>query len=283
MADFPGRLTEDNFRPIALYYIGPSGALRYYPATGEMQRTATGLSSAISGDLSEVVGPGGNSERATIWTTPYRDETRKGLVVTAYTPVYVANEYRGAIGVDLSIERLIDQTNMVRPTPTGFAFYVDDGGQVLETLAYDLVTMARADPNNTAFHQVIEEMLAGQSDVARVRLGSREMFVAYAPLAMSAGASPWPRPSTKSPARPPASPPPSTMKPIAPSASSSSPCSSSSSLPSVVPHGLTAASSFSPSMRWSAAPGPSPPATSTPPSPSAPTMNSATLRHRSTG
>ncbi len=182
MADFPGRLTEDNFRPIALYYIGPSGALRYYPATGEMQRTATGLSSAISGDLSEVVGPGGNSERATIWTTPYRDETRKGLVVTAYTPVYVANEYRGAIGVDLSIERLIDQTNMVRPTPTGFAFYVDDGGQVLETLAYDLVTMARADPNNTAFHQVIEEMLAGQSDVARVRLGSREMFVAYAPL-----------------------------------------------------------------------------------------------------
>ncbi|MBE0609028.1 MAG: GAF domain-containing protein [Dehalococcoidia bacterium] len=182
MADFPGRLTEDNFRPIAVYYIGPSGALRYYPATGEMQRTAAGLSSAISGDLSDLAGPAGNPERATIWTTPYRDETRKSLVVTAYTPVYVANEYRGAIGVDLSIERLIDQINLVRPTPTGFAFYIDGDGQFLQTLAYDLVTMAREDPNNAAFHQVIEEMLAGQSDVARVRLGSREMFVAYAPL-----------------------------------------------------------------------------------------------------
>ncbi|NJD65499.1 MAG: GAF domain-containing protein [Chloroflexi bacterium] len=182
MADFPGRLTEDNFRPIALYYIGPSGALRHYPATGEMQRTASGLSSAITGDLSDVVGPAGNPERATIWTTPYRDETRKGLVVTAYTPVYVANEYRGAIGVDLSIERLIDQINLVRPTPTGFAFYIDDDGNVLRTLAYDLVALAREDPNNAAFHQVIEEMVAGQSDVARVRLGSREMFVAYAPL-----------------------------------------------------------------------------------------------------
>jgi len=199
MADFPGRLTEDNFRPVAVYYIGPSGALRYYPATGEMQRTATGLSSAISGDLSDAVGPAGNPERATIWTTPYRDETRNGLVVTAYTPVYVANDYRGAIGVDLSIERLIDQINLVRPTPTGFAFYIDEDGNVLHTLAYDLVALGREDPNNAAFHQVIEEMLAGQSDVARVRLGSREMFVAYAPLSDVGGSFAMVLPSTRSP------------------------------------------------------------------------------------
>ena len=182
MADFPGRLTEDNFRPIAVYYIGPSGALRYYPATGEMQRTGSGPSSALSGDLTAAVGPAQNPGRATIWTTPYLDEARTGLVVTAYTPVYSANDYRGAIGVDISIDRLIDQINQVRPTPTGFAFYIDDEGNFLHTLAYDLVTMAREDPANAAFHQVIEEMVAGKSDVARVRLGSREMFVAYAPM-----------------------------------------------------------------------------------------------------
>ncbi len=182
MADFPGRLTEDNFRPIAVYYIGPSGALRHYPATGEIHRTAAGLSTSVSLDLATRVGPEQNPERATIWTTPYQDEASKGLVVTAYTPVYFANEFRGVIGVDLSIDRLIDQINMVRPTPTGFAFYIDGDGQVLRTNAFDLIGMARDDPENLAFHRVVEEMLNGQSDVARVRLGSREMFVAYAPL-----------------------------------------------------------------------------------------------------
>lgn len=187
MADFPGRLTEDNFRPIAVYYIGPSGALRHYPATGELQRTASGLSTSVSLDLSERVGPANNPERATVWTTPYQDEVSKGLVVTAYTPVYFANEFRGVIGVDLSIDRLIDQINMVRPTPTGFAFYIDGDGQVLRTNAFDLIGMAREDPENLAFHRVVEEMLSGQSDVARVRLGSREMFVAYAPLSEVGG------------------------------------------------------------------------------------------------
>lgn len=187
MADFPGRLTEDNFRPIAVYYIGPSGALRHYPATGELQRTAGGLSTSVSLDLSERVGPANNPERATVWTTPYQDEVSKGLVVTAYTPVYFANEFRGVIGVDLSIDRLIDQINMVRPTPTGFAFYIDGDGQVLRTNAFDLIGMAREDPENLAFHRVVEEMLSGQSDVARVRLGSREMFVAYAPLSEVGG------------------------------------------------------------------------------------------------
>lgn len=187
MADFPGRLTEDNFRPIAVYYIGPSGALRHYPATGELQRTAGGLSTSVSLDLSERVGPANNPERATVWTTPYQDEVSKGLVVTAYTPVYFANEFRGVIGVDLSIDRLIDQINMVRPTPTGFAFYIDSDGQVLRTNAFDLIGMAREDPENLAFHRVVEEMLSGQSDVARVRLGSREMFVAYAPLSEVGG------------------------------------------------------------------------------------------------
>lgn len=187
MADFPGRLTEDNFRPIAVYYIGPSGALRHYPATGELQRVASGLSTSVSVDLATRVGPEQNPARSTVWTTPYQDEVSKSLVVTAYTPVYFANEFRGVIGVDLSIDRLIDQINMVRPTPTGFAFYIDGDGQVLRTNAFDLVEMARDDPENLAFHRVVEEMLAGQSDVARVRLGSREMFVAYAPLSEVGG------------------------------------------------------------------------------------------------
>lgn len=183
MADFPGRLTEDNFRPIAVYYIGPSGALRYYPATGELRRSAAaGLTAGLSLDLAVVLGPESNPGRETVWTRPYHDEARQGLVITAYTPVYSANEYRGAIGVDLSIDRLIDQVDLVRPTPTGFAFYIDGDGQVLRTRAYDLIVMSMEDPENVAFHQVIEEMLAGGSDVARVRLGSREMFVAFAPL-----------------------------------------------------------------------------------------------------
>ena len=178
MTDYPGRLTEDDFRPIAIYFVGPSGARRFFPPAGDMLRAEAGAML----DLNAIAGPSANPSRKSVWSAPYRDEARQTLVISAYTPVYTESGYSGVIGVDLSIARLVDQINSLRPTASGFAFYVDRDGKVLETNAYQLIEAAMAEAGDGGFPAVVREMLAGRAGVDRVVLGGREMFVAYAPF-----------------------------------------------------------------------------------------------------
>ncbi len=178
MTDYPGRLTADDFRPIAIYFVGPSGARRYFPATGDMLRAEA----AVTRDLNAIAGPAANPSRKSVWSAPYRDEARQTLVISAYTPVYAESGYLGVIGVDLSIARLVDQINSLRPTASGFAFYMDRDGNVLQTEASRLIEAALSEPGDGGFPGVASDMLAGRAGVDRVVLGGREMFVAYAPF-----------------------------------------------------------------------------------------------------
>ena len=182
MADFPGRLTDYSFRPIAVYFIGVTGATRYYPGNSDLvERLAQARQEDIAGlmaSLSRAENPGGR----TVWTSPYDDQAGRGLVITAYTPVYRGEELRGAIGVDVSIARLIQQIDLIRPTESGFAFYLDEDGNMLRTASFDVIQGELAGGRNPALAQAITDMNSGRTGVARFEIGERELFIAYAPL-----------------------------------------------------------------------------------------------------
>lgn len=178
--NFEGRMIEEAFRPIAIFYLSLRGVTRYYPPTGQILAAQTTLDE-IDG-LHGLLGPQKNPQRKTIWTPPYQDEAGRGLVLTAYTPVYEGDQYRGIMGVDVSIDRLTEQVNQIRPTPGGFAFYIDKEGGFLRTERVDLVTAQSNEQVNPAFHRVVTDMTAGKTGVARVELDGREMFVAFTPL-----------------------------------------------------------------------------------------------------
>jgi hypothetical protein len=81
-----------NFDAVAMYFDGVSGVTRYYPAVGLADRVRPDASTA---DEMRRTGPVGNPARKTLWSTPYNDKPGQGLIVTARTPVYDGDEFRG--------------------------------------------------------------------------------------------------------------------------------------------------------------------------------------------
>jgi PAS domain S-box-containing protein len=170
-----------NFDPNAIGFIGANGTGRYYPPRGIHELIPPDLD--ISGLLLRA-GPSENPMRTTTWTRPYEDAIGQGLVVTAESPVYEGDTYRGVIQVDLLIEDLIIQIDSVHPTPGGFAFYVDTEGELLRTDAFDRLTLESA--ANADLAGVLNMMSVANVEpepvVERATLGGDDYFIAFAPM-----------------------------------------------------------------------------------------------------
>ncbi len=179
-AIFPA-LLANNPDAAAIYYIGDSGLTRYYPAVGLQSRVRDGLPD-IDGDVRSQLGPAANPDAGPVWTAPYRDEGGQGLVVTTYTPVYEGGEYRGVIGVDLSLARLLARADQTKITPGSYAFVIDRNGELLPSEAIDIVQAEAGNRGNREFARTLAAMRNGEIGVDRVRIADEEMFVGYAPL-----------------------------------------------------------------------------------------------------
>lgn len=178
--DYEGRLIQEAFRPIAIFYTSVDGVTRYFPpSAGVLQSPAT--IDEINA-LNQRIGPPRNPNGLTRWTPPYDDEAGRGLVLTAYTPVYDETGFRGSIGVDVSLAQLTLQVEAIKPTPEGFAFYVDQTGGFLRTNMYEELRSLSEAGANRAFRAALDDMLGGNGGVARFELAGRDMFVAYSPM-----------------------------------------------------------------------------------------------------
>ncbi|MBI5289169.1 MAG: GAF domain-containing protein [Chloroflexi bacterium] len=170
-----------DYDAIQIYYQTVHNVTRVYPPVVDVAALpAVGADQVLAETMK--YGPDANPERKTMWTAPYDDSLGRGLVITAYVPVYQGNEYLGVIGVDLSLERLVDQVEQVRPTASGFAFYIDTEGNLLPTAEALIVRAEIDDPHNAEFAEVTAAMKAGRADVLQAEIDGREMFVAFTPM-----------------------------------------------------------------------------------------------------
>jgi len=167
---------------VAAYFLSPQGVARYYPARDYVEVPGIALTTPQQRAIARA-GPEQNPDRAPVWTEPYPDPIGDRLLLTAYTPVYTSDEYRGVIGVDLAIDRLIAQADSVEVTPSSFAFVMDSAGELLRGEAYDTVRQAQIDERNVAFRDTLRAMHEGGRGVDEVTIGGTRMLVAYAPLA----------------------------------------------------------------------------------------------------
>ncbi len=173
----PGELA--NFDVIAIHFRSVTGVVRSYPIAGT---PSTSASAFRSRDDPANMGPLRNPDRLTMWTRPYTVSTSQTRLITGRTPVYIGDNYRGYVAVDLSIDRLISQVDLLKPTPGGFAFYLDSGGELIRSAFSDTVASEMANPGNAAFRSTIEAMRQKNIGVDRVVFGGREVFVAYSPV-----------------------------------------------------------------------------------------------------
>ena len=180
----PGRERDENFDAVGIAYVSANQVARYFPPVGLADMAPRDVD---LGPLLRAIGPEQNPERSSKWTDLYEDAAGQGLVITAYAPVYDGDEYLGVIGVDLSVARLVDQVDMLKPTPSGFSFYMDYSGEFLPGDSIHMITEALADPANTGLAAAIEGMKNGERSVERVNLDGREVFLGYAPMSAIGG------------------------------------------------------------------------------------------------
>ncbi|MBV9788472.1 MAG: response regulator, partial [Chloroflexi bacterium] len=193
-------LLAENPDFVSIYHINDWGMTRYYPPVNIYDVTQPDISVA---DLPfyRPVTPEYNPERKTIWTVPYIDPAGQGMMVSAVAPIYQGDEFRGILGVDITLKRLIDHLNSIRPVQngSGYAFLVDQNGRLIaappraigemmgqplsdsmsitETLGLDL-----KQSENGGFRGVLKSMQRGDEGINSIVIGGRPSFISYAPL-----------------------------------------------------------------------------------------------------
>lgn len=75
-------------------------------------------------------GPQRNPARKLVWTPPYLDASGKGMMVTLLAPVYLQDNYVGAVGADVTLQ-MLDSVLLQHPVFMGRALVVDATGLVI--------------------------------------------------------------------------------------------------------------------------------------------------------
>ena len=77
-----------------------------------------------------LVGPQANPKRLSVWTTPYKDVVGNGMMVTLLAPVYLGDDYIGAVGTDVTLS-VLDTVMFKHPLSIGRAMVIDRTGILL--------------------------------------------------------------------------------------------------------------------------------------------------------
>lgn len=75
--------------------------------------------------------PENNPERKMVWSEVYEDATGQGLLVTAATPVYVGDEFKGVVGIDVVLDDIAEELRDYSLFETGYFFLLDKDKNVV--------------------------------------------------------------------------------------------------------------------------------------------------------
>lgn len=115
---------------LAIYYVSNEGMTRYYPVSN-LQDSVPPDFDVPNEHFYTIVAPTRNPARKTVWTDIYSDELGKGLLTTVSSPIYQGDQFRGFIGSDITLNEFLNQLETIKPTPSSYAFVLDQQGDVI--------------------------------------------------------------------------------------------------------------------------------------------------------
>ncbi|MBX2998412.1 MAG: GAF domain-containing protein [Caldilineaceae bacterium] len=206
---FPAMLSKSS-DAIAIYYIDPQGATRYYPVVDIAEKIPPDLV-ITEGIFFRIAAPDANPQRQPVWTDPYVDFVGQGPIATAAVPIYDGDTFLGVISLDISLTKLIERLNALTPTPGSYALLIDKDGDLVaappEALrdllnedVYANIQASLAGDESTEhfiantlglsldqvrsmpFLQTLADMRRGASGLAEFELNNRQVYLAYALL-----------------------------------------------------------------------------------------------------
>ncbi len=137
--------------------------------------------------------PNNNPKRQTVWSPVYDDPAGQGLMVTATTPIYVDDEFRGVVGIDVTLSRLNARIEQAKPIANGYLFVVNQEGQALSLPERGYVDFLNRERNESEFGpnlsqsaqgaaEIIKGMMAGEQSFGSVTLSGQNRMFAFTPL-----------------------------------------------------------------------------------------------------
>lgn len=138
-----------------------------------------------------------------VWTELYWDPAGLGWMVSSVAPVYRADELMGVVGIDITLQKMIDQVVNIQVEESGFAFLMSQNGQAIafpdraaEFLDFtagfegnfgdnEQFSLMLTEANDAAFQDIIADMLTGGYNLTSYIHPNTglEYFFAYHPIA----------------------------------------------------------------------------------------------------
>ena len=124
-----------------------------------------------------------------VYTDVIRDIHEGGDCIVCASPVYNGEKLAAVVGIGSYLETVFDAVLNMDIGENGYAFLVNEKGQVLVSGRTDGETAAYADQNadlresnNTGLAQAALSMVSGESDAIELTVDDRNVYLAYAPL-----------------------------------------------------------------------------------------------------
>jgi sigma-B regulation protein RsbU (phosphoserine phosphatase) len=126
------------------------------------------------------------------WSDPYIDASGKGLMVTCSRPVPASTgNSTWVVAADVTLSTVNADIINTQIGDQGYAMLIDDRGNVIARPgisagekgwdeSFEMENLLTS--NNSAFAAVAQNMVAGQTGIARVPFSDGEKYVAYAPV-----------------------------------------------------------------------------------------------------
>lgn len=198
---FPSLLAQTE-TGVGIYFQGPQLTFRYYPVRGlpELELQSGAAEAAQNMHIEDFpVAPNHNLKRETVWLPPYLDDAGQGLLISADTPIYYGDDFQGYIGIDVSLTRLIERLNQLKPTENSFAFLMDSKGLLIAVsqagtgkLASRALTEQEQASNgllgasltdiNPQFSNWMESATSSESGASEITLNGQSALITHASL-----------------------------------------------------------------------------------------------------
>ena len=136
--------------------------------------------------------PSNDPKREPVWIDPYYDTVGNGWIISCVAPVYRGMEFIGVIGIDVTLEVVVNAVLDVKFFDTGHAFLVDkqenaiahkDLVAAMGTSKGDPVPITALETNSPSFRSALRNMTQGQNDIEKFTSAQgKKFYIAYAPV-----------------------------------------------------------------------------------------------------
>ncbi len=191
-------ILKTNTDIVAIYFGGPSGETLYYPNID--------LASIVPPDFDVTTRPWyvaampkNDPRHVAVWSAPYLDAARNGLVITSSYPIYDAySGFRGVVAMDMQLVRMSTLVSGIKLGKTGYAFAIDGDGRLIAMpevgyadFGYTPEVMPLGDPIDESklpaplpsqLKAVMDRMKLGQTGLQTITINGQERYIMYRPI-----------------------------------------------------------------------------------------------------